>query len=96
MRTLLLSGVALGLLTSVAGAEPIKLTDQQLGGTTAGVVGLGDVTVGVDVTNIIPTNVGAQVGLANALNLFSEGSAAAVVPQSLGQINLGGIIGGNG
>jgi hypothetical protein len=95
MRTLLLSGVALGLLTSVAGAEPLKLSDQQLGATTAGVLSLGDVNVGVDITNQIATNVAAQVGLANALNLFSDGSAAAAVSQLLGQAGSGSIPDGN-
>ena len=50
MRTLLLSGVTLGLLTSVASAEPLKLSDQQLGATTAGVLSLGDVNVDVGIT----------------------------------------------
>ena len=95
MRTLLLSGLALGLLTSVAGAEPLKLSNQQLGATTAGVLGLGDVNVGVEITNQIPTNVAAQVGLANALNLFSDGSADAAVSQLLGQAGLGSIPDGN-
>jgi hypothetical protein len=95
MRTLLLSGVALGLLTSVASAEPLKLNDQQLGETTAGVLGLGDVNVDVGVTNQIPTNVAGQIGVANALNLFSDGAAAATLSQILGQVGIGSTSDGN-
>ena len=92
MRTLLLSAVTLGLLTSVASAEPLKLTDQQLGDTTAGVLSLGDIDVNVQV----PTNIAGQIGLANALNLFSEGDAAAVISQTLGQFGFGSTSDGNG
>jgi hypothetical protein len=92
MRTLLLSGVALGLLTSVTSAEPLKLTDEQLDQATAGVLSLGDIDVNVQV----PTNIAGQIGLANALNLFSEGDAAAAIGQALGQFGFGSTSDDNG
>lgn len=96
MRICFLSGIALGLMASVASAEPVKLTDQQMNATAAGVLSLGDINVGVNVANQIPTNVAAQVGLATALKLFSESDATAVVSQVLNQTNLIGLPGGNG
>jgi hypothetical protein len=38
MRTVLFSAVALGALTSVAVAEPLMLTDEQMDKVTAGVI----------------------------------------------------------
>jgi hypothetical protein len=42
MRTLLLSALALGALTSAAMAEPVKLTDAQIDEVTAGADSCGD------------------------------------------------------
>jgi hypothetical protein len=91
MRTVILFGLAAGMMTSAAVAEPLKLDDEQMDSTTAGVLALGDVNVGigVDLTNVtnIPTNVGVITSAAQAINVLSSGPATATIVDIIGQGN---------
>jgi hypothetical protein len=90
MRTVILFGLAAGMIASAAVAEPLKLDDEQMEATTAGVL-LGDVNVdvGFDLSNVtnIPTNVGVITSAAQAVNLFSKDPATAVIADSITQGN---------
>lgn len=89
MRTVVLLGLAIGLVTSGAMAEPLKLDDGQLASATAGVLSLGDVNIGVGLglSTVVPTNVGVIASTAQAVNVLSGAPATAAIIDSLFQAN---------
>jgi len=91
MKTMMMAGLGLCVLSAAAFAEPQQMTEDQMGEVTAGFESNGYVPgfslwVSTIETNT-QTNSATQVGEAAAVSLLSLGAAAAGVTQTITQVN---------
>ena len=91
MKTMMMAGIGLCVLSAAALAEPQKMTEDQMGDVTAGFESNGYVPgFSLWVSTIETseqTNAATQVGEAAAVSLFALGGASAGVTQTINQIN---------
>lgn len=75
MRTMLLSAVTLGVITTAALAEPVKLTDRQMDTVTAGV--LDNIRLGVQVAAAIQASAPITANTVASVGILAEDVKAA-------------------